>query len=313
MAALFDLDSEAMRALLEHARPDELDELEALIALEARRLDEEAHLEQLHLDQEGRLAELEGDWRLWLRSMLPGHFKGPFAEHHEHVWQWTWGLRLGVRPAKQMVMIVGRGGAKSTTAEGACVAVGARQTRRYVLYVSGTQDLADEHVGNIGEMLESATIEAAYPELASREVGKYGSSKGWRRNRLRTASGFIVDAVGLDTAVRGRKQGIGDESVRPDLIVIDDVDDTEDSPDAVRKKVTRLTRNILPGEAYGGSLAVLAIQNLIHPNSVFAQLADGRAEFLHNRRVIGPIPAIRDLQTVQRGGRTVIKIGRAHV
>jgi len=38
-------------------------------------------------------------------------------------------------------------------------------------------------------------------------------SKGWRRNRLRTASGFTIVAIGLDTAARGVKL---DED-RPDL------------------------------------------------------------------------------------------------
>jgi hypothetical protein len=48
-----------------------------------------------------------------------------------------------------------------------------------------------------------------------RELNKYGSSKGWRRNQIRTSDGFKVDAIGLDTAARGFKI---DED-RPDFIV----------------------------------------------------------------------------------------------
>lgn len=48
-----------------------------------------------------------------------------------------------------------RGGGKSTTAEAACVAVGARDVRGYALYISETQDQADKHVESVGAMLES--------------------------------------------------------------------------------------------------------------------------------------------------------------
>ena len=178
----------------------------------------------------------------------------------------------------------------------ACAALGARGTRRYALYVCGTQDRADDHVGNIAGLLESDTLARHYPALASRRVGKYGSSRGWRRNRVRTAAGFTVDAIGLDTAARGIKL----EDNRPDLIILDDLDDALDGPAITRKKINALTRTILPAIADEG--AVLAIQNLVHPDSIFAQMSDGRADFLIHREVSGPIPAVTDLLTTPRAG-----------
>lgn len=179
-----------------------------------------------------------------------------------------------------------RGGAKSTSAEAACVALGARRKRRYGWYISGTQDQADEHVANVAAILESPALEFFYPDMASRAVGKYGNSKGWRRNRLRTAAGFTIDAVGLDTASRGVKV----EDQRPDFMVIDDVDDVEDTIATVRRKIRALTRSLFPAGA--PDLAILAIQNVIHPEGIFARLADGRADFLATRIVSGPIPAL---------------------
>jgi hypothetical protein len=44
---------------------------------------------------------------------------------------------------------------------------------------------------------------------------------------------------------------------------------------------------------------VAAVQNLIIPHGIFAQLADGRADFLIDRYVSGPHPAIRDLKTTR--------------
>ncbi len=180
-------------------------------------------------------------WRPWLLSMFPGYCTAPFAPHHEELWEWVWALRPGVRP-EALVAIFPRGGAKSTSAELASVALAARRTRRYGLYICSTQDQADDHVGNVAGLLESKTVEDRYPDLAERMLGKYGNSRGWRVNRLRTASGFTLDAVGLDTAARGVKL---DED-RPDFMVIDDIDGELDSALVTERKIKTLTRALLP-------------------------------------------------------------------
>jgi hypothetical protein len=223
----------------------------------------------------------------WLHTLFPGG--KPLAAHHHDFWAHVWTIEAEAA-APAFVVIWPRGGAKSTNLERSVVALGARQRRRYVLYISGTQRQADKHVQSIAGMLERRRIGAAYPELGARAVGKYGHSKGWRGNRLRTASGLTVDALGLDSALRGAKV---DED-RPDLIVLDDIDDKFDTPAATQKKIDIVTNSILPSGA--PEAIVLAGQNLIHPNSIFAQLADNRAGFLLDRIVSGPHPALRDFQ-----------------
>ncbi len=143
------------------------------------------------------------EWEAWLRALFPSYTRHPFAAHHAELWEWGWDVEVGVRPSP-FVTILARGGAKSTSAEMMAVAWGARKTRRYVWYLSETQDQADDHVGNIASMLESAEISRYYPAMGERLVGKFGNSRGWRRNRLRTASGsFTVDALGLDVGPVG--------------------------------------------------------------------------------------------------------------
>ncbi|HEY1119913.1 MAG TPA: hypothetical protein VGE43_19515 [Acidimicrobiales bacterium] len=233
-------------------------------------------------------------WPVWLAAILPGYCTYPFGDHHAELWEWVWAMEPGVRP-EAFVAVWPRGGAKSTSAEAACVALGARRQRRYALYVCDTQDRADDHVANIGSMLESDRVEMFYPECADRLVGKFGNSKGWRRNRLRCANGFTVDAIGLDTAARGVKL----EDQRPDLIVIDDIDGQHDSATTTRKKVDRITKALIP--AGSEDVAVLAVQNLIAPNGVFARIVDGRADFLRRRHVSGPIPALREFRALPDG------------
>lgn len=179
-------------------------------------------------------------------------------------------------------------------------ALGATGRRRYCLYVSRTQDQADDHVASIATLLEAPEMAAFYPAMASRRLGKYGQSRGWRVNRLWTASGFVVDAIGLDKATRGVKL----EDVRPDLIVLDDLDEEDDTARDVERLIRRITKRLLP--AGSRDLSVIGAQNKVHDDSVFAQLVDGRADFLHDRIISGPIPAVENLEYTQHDGRFTI-------
>lgn len=232
------------------------------------------------------------DFKLWLPGMFPTRFTAPFAEHHEELLRWAWSVEAD-KPKDPFIAVWNRGGAKSMLAEASLVAMAARGARKYALYVSGTQNLADEHVGNMGGLLESPNFAAAYPGLGRREVGKYGESKGWRRNRLRTAAGFTVDALGLDVAARGARI----DEQRPDVIVLDDVDSDNDTPHMTEKKIRSITRKLLP--AGSQDVVVLFVQNMIHSQSIAARLARmeraPKADYMARRIISGPIPAVRDL------------------
>jgi hypothetical protein len=228
----------------------------------------------------------------WLRQFFPRHF-AEFAPHHHDLWQWVDDLRLGVKPSQSFIGIFARGGGKSSSAEGAVAYVGAMRKRHYALYVRGTQEQADNSVDNIASLLESPVFGEYYPELSNKQIGKFGQTKGWRRNRLRTASGFTVDAFGLDTALRGVKV----EERRPDLIVIDDADAKHDTISTTLKKIEKITTSILP--AGSGDCAILGIQNLIISHGFFARMVDNTADYLYNRHVVGPIPAVRNLEVEQ--------------
>jgi hypothetical protein len=243
-------------------------------------------------------------WCSWLAFLFPNHFTAQFAPHHAELWQWLWSITLGHAPDPgAFIAIWPRGAGKSTNAEAACACLAARRQRRYGLYLSGTQEQADKHVQSVAAMLGAEGIEQHYPDIARREVNKYGHSQGWRRNRLHTASGFVLDALGLDVDSRGIKV----RNQRPDFLIIDDVDSKHDTVAAVKKRIEILTSTIIP--AGSRDLAILGIQNLIHRNSVFSQLADTRADFLLNRVVSGPFPALRNFAFQREGAAYVITAG----
>lgn len=226
----------------------------------------------------------------WLSALYPSAVSRPMAPHHARYWTWAWAMEYGVKP-RPYVLVLPRGGGKSTTVELSVIAVGATGRRRYGWYVSDTQDQADEHVAIIGTKLESKALEGYYPAMGQRRVGKYGNSKGWRRERLSCGNGFTIDALGLDTAARGKR--IDDQ--RPDFIVFDDIDRHNDSPAATAKKIDNITKKLLP--AGTADCAVVVIQNLILDTGIVAQLVDGSADFLADRIVDGPHPALYGLET----------------
>lgn len=240
------------------------------------------------------LARADSGWRNWSTRLFPNYVSAGFSQRHIEFWEWVWGIVPDVRPAP-FVAIWPRGGAKSTSAELACVAVGLRHIRPYALYVCETQDQADKHVSTIAGQMESIGVQRA--------VNKYGSSRGWRRNRLRTSDGFTIDALGLDTAARGVKV----DADRPGFVVLDDIDGRHDAPAATNKKIETLTNTILP--AGSADCAVVAVQNLIHANSVFSRLADGRADFLADRIVSGPYMALEEFAYEVQNGRPIITSG----
>lgn len=207
----------------------------------------------------------------WLNLHFPHVCRYPMGNRHIRLWSWFSELRSGAVPPAPRVEVWPRGGAKSTTAELAITYIACKLTRRYVLYVSGTQEQADKHVGSIASMMERVGLD--------RSIGKYGTSKGWRRNQLRCQNGFNVEALGLDTAARGIKL----DEFRPDLIIFDDIDEDSDTPKSVAKKFRSITGTILP--AGSEDRAILFIQNLVHEDGVVAQLVDGRADCLYNREI----------------------------
>jgi len=243
---------------------------------------------------------LEADHLRWRYSLFRGHLQDtrgrivPPADYHNDLWDWLWGIEKGTRQ-EAFIGIWGRGLAKSTNAEMGAVALGARNRRRYTWYVSSVQEAADSHIETIADMLTSPRFAAIYPAMARRRVAKYGP-RAWRRNRVTTDAGFTAEAIGLDKAIRGRR--VGED--RPDLIILDDIDDALDGLTVVRHKIEAITRRILP--AGSEDLTVIAIQNMIRDDGFFGRIATGEADYLLDRRMSGPIPAIYGLETEQRIG-----------
>lgn len=263
--------------------PRERERLKAKIAIERER----------RRRQNARRDSAPVGWREWLTTLFPGTFSAPFAPRHGEFWNHIETIQRG-RKSPAFFAVWPRGGGKTTNTEAAAVRLGAKEERKFCLYVRSTQDKANESVQNIAAMLEGRPVAYYYPLLASRKLGKYGNSKGWKIDTLRCGNSFSVIGLGLDAAVRGIKI----EEFRPDLIVLDDIDDATDTTETIKKKIDTITKSILP--AGSTDVAIIGSQNLIHANSIFSKIADNTAEFLLDRIVSGPYPAVDNLVYEQK-------------
>lgn len=247
------------------------------------------------------------EYEQWLQTLWPDTFNLPLANCHHEMWRWLWGLTPDQTAAG--VFVWPRGWAKTTNARRVPVRL-VTKGYRYGLYIQNTQDMANDAVQSIGLLLEHPRIAQHYPDLSERRVGKHGDSKGWRRDRVWTRSGLVIDAAGLDTATRGLLL----EDARPDFLIFDDIDGRHDTLQTTEKKLTTIKESILPAGA--PNAAVIVLQNLIIPHGVVSRLANASeeypADFLMDRFISGPYPAVTGLEYE---GRTdpVTKRTRWHI
>ena len=262
----------------------------------------QAELELRHRRRTGKQLLAPREWKQWCTTLFPKYFTAPFAYRHEELWNWLESITLD-NYVQAFIAIWGRGGAKSTNAETGAVRLGAEERRKYALYVSSTQEKADTHVANIAGMIESKKFGEYYHKMSMRAKGKFGNVKGWRREHLQAANGFSVDAFGLDSGLRGIKI----DEQRPDIIILDDVDEKFESPKVTLKKMQVITDTVLPSGSK--NCAVLFIQNLIAADSIASRLVDMRADFLRDRILSGPFTALDDFTYELQGHLFTITSG----
>jgi hypothetical protein len=250
----------------------------------------------------------------WLTRLGPKTFTGEFAPFHLDFWGWYWDIRLKLLrgealPPEEMAALLmwGRGMGKSSNVEWACIAEGALGDGGFVMYVSGTEKQAREHVAAVKGRLESSLVAEYYPGLSRPEIGAHGNQRGWRQDYLATASGWGILPIGLDQGIRGGRK----DDTRFSLIVLDDIDDHNDSAAAVEKKLDTIARTILP--AGDPSTVVLFAQNLIHEDSVLNQVYTRRSDVLSDRREFGPHRSFEEVELAphpEHPGKSVIRSAR---
>ena len=135
--------------------------------------------------------------------------------------------------------------------------------KKFAVIVSQTQDQAKSHFMSIkDELLSNDLLRADFGPFADNEAE-------WKKMSLE----FVyheskIQSVSLEQSIRGLKHG----TVRPDLIVCDDIEDVSTAKDETSRNVAwqRLTSEILPLGSKGTRIIILG--NLICPDSLLMRL-----------------------------------------
>lgn len=203
------------------------------------------------------------------RAYLPHYFvrKSP-AFHKELDDIWVSGVLKGMNPLEDAEKIsradgskraiaAPRGHAKSTnfTFKDSLHAI-LYAYKHYLIILSDSSDQAEAFLEDIKDELEdNADI-----------IEDFGTMKGedtWKTGTIKTTNGVKVDAVGSGKKLRGRKN----RSWRPDLIVLDDIENDENvnTPEQRRKLLNWFTKAVLKaGDTYTD---IMYVGTILHYDS----------------------------------------------
>lgn len=273
--------------------------------------------------QSSKAKDLEAlGWREWLMTLCPFAFEEEFSADHIKFWDLYWSVLMRLRKqanirslvpndqtdgagAKEQreqdfykandcyvdedeyayLVILGRGLAKSSTIEAAAVVRGCI-LGGYCLYVCEAQGQADEHLGNIKGLIEhpESRISQFYPSMAIDD-----EARDWRGKKVKnrtdlfiTAGNWIGRAKGLNASLRGIRVG----NLRPDNILIDDIDSVNDSIAVSMKKLNQLKSSVIPTQARRWGTFLVG-QNIIIETGVINMIYTGDSDVLSARTVIG--------------------------
>ncbi len=244
-------------------------------------------------------------------------------KHHSEAIEWHWTSRIALLEGRTpdyyaYFPIWGRGNMKSSIAESmvvvdAILSVAYNQPG-YCLYIGREKDRVQENIGNLETLFSRKKIREYAPSLS--EVARNeetNSKRRWTGTFLHTKAGYIIKGGTVESSQAGSRikhlESDGDQADRQDtrvtFFVPDDIDSREDSPVIAETRFRLLTTEILPMKQEN-TLTFFA-QNLISRYSVMYRIQTGQANVLTNRKPTQPIPAVRDLKTVQQTVDGIVK------
>lgn len=176
----------------------------------------------------------------WCQRYFPHHFPSEAAQFHFET------ATLALRH-EAVAIAAPRGHAKSTVHSfGRPLYEAAHRRKSFIILVSDTAAQAESLMGDIyGELLENEELTRDYPHLALPEGKDYRKKRTKRTVKdLITLGGIRFLGVGARQKLRGMKKG----GKRPDLIIVDDLENDENVYTASqREKLWNwFTRALLP-------------------------------------------------------------------
>lgn len=264
--------------------------------------DVKERLYQQYLAEEAveRSRELESrGWQAWYTEIFGESFTYNLAPHHCEAIEWHWSAitqkRAGLQVQKSTYPAIwSRGHRKSNIVRAMVVADACLLSPGYCLYVSCTKAKVRNHAISIESLITSAKVTEYYPAVGQVRRNIQNASKGWTAEFIYSDVGYVFHYIGLDQGVAGANV----DDVRPTFIVLDDVDDREDSALISENRLHVLTRSVLPTRQR--DTLVFIAQNYISRHGAVYRIHTGKERVLTNRVDTKPIPAVTNLVTEPR-------------
>jgi len=195
------------------------------------------------------------------------HLSKPLSSMHREIYELL-AAQMNVSGSR-IALAAPRGSAKSTLVTLIYLLwVICHQRKRFIVLASDTADKAIEFLGHLKhELTENELLQHDYPEVCE-DCASRGRAGRWRQNEIVTRNKVRVLALGCGQNIRGRRMG----AIRPDLILLDDVEfaDNTQTAEARQKIEDWFQRSIL--KAGGSGTQVIVVGTIQHYASLLARL-----------------------------------------
>ncbi|WP_026473956.1 hypothetical protein [Alkaliflexus imshenetskii] len=200
-------------------------------------------------DKRARIAKLEADDEAWFKYYFPKYYKNEPAPFHKRATK-----RIMVNNRWYEVRAWSRELAKSARAMMEFTKLAMTGKLRNILLISNSQDNAERLLMPFMLNLESN----------GRLINDYGTQEkpgNWETGEFTTLQGVAFRALGAGQSPRGTRN----EEIRPDGILVDDIDTDEEcrNPDRIKKKWAWIEKALIPTVSVSGNYRILFNGNII--------------------------------------------------
>lgn len=217
----------------------------------------EAAKDETEEEKRKRVAALEKEFEAWKVYYFPKYCYAPPADFHKKAAkrqlenpEWyecdVWARELAKDVVEMMITLnqVLRGHKKS------------------VMFISNSWDSA-------ADLLQPYKINLERNQRIIHDYGIQEMPGSWRKGDFTTTNGVSFVAVGADQSPRGTRE----EEVRPDKVIISDIDTDEDcrNPETIKKRWDWFEKAVFPTRSVSKDFQVIWLNNLIAQDSCMAR------------------------------------------
>lgn len=202
-----------------------------------------------YVDQKARIKRLEADDEAWFKYYFPNYAFADPAPFHKAATK-----RIMKQAKWYEVRAWSRELAKSTRTMMEVLKLGATGKVRNVILVSHSAD-------NAAELLMPYMINLEHNGRLIHDYGRQKKIGSWEASNFTTRKGLSFKAIGAGQSPRGTRK----EEVRPDVILIDDIDTDEEvrNTDRVNAKWKWIEEALIPTVSISGNKRIIFCGNII--------------------------------------------------